>query len=430
VAPRKSTQHSLLAARLSAQRLSGTPAADPVEATRHLLAVQAQDARGARLAIRARTQGGHASDVDRALTDDRSLVITWVNRGTLHLVAAEDEPLLHALTTPQLRAGSDRRLQQEGVSPAAARRGIAAIVKALSADGPMTRDQLRAVLDGANVPTAGQALVHVLYRATLDGQIVRGPLLGGDHAFVLVADWLGARLTVDRDRALAELARRYLAGHGPADERDLARWAQLSLRDARAGLSAIAPELEHRSDGLFDLRRDGAAPLPPPRLLGPYDPLLLGWRSRQFVLEGAQRVVTSNGIFRAIALVRGRAAGIWTFRNGQVVLDLWGDPSAATMAALKRDAAAVETYLVSRVINSVAPRMVNGGCCARTQEPTRSSATRGDEDSRMTRRGPNRRGWRPSGPQARGSAARGRSTAIQFMNRDTRLGPTGRASSR
>lgn len=345
VPPGKSAQGSLLAARLTAQRLSGTPATDPVDATRHLLAVQGQDARGARLAIRARTEGGHASDVDRALTDERSLVITWVNRGTLHLISAEDEPLLHALTTPQLRTGSDRRLQQEGVSPAAAHRGIAAIVKALSADGPMTRDQLRAVLDRANVPTAGQAFVHVLYRATLEGLIVRGPLLDGDHAFVLVADWLGERPTVDHDRALAELARRYLAAHGPADERDLARWAQLSLRDARAGLSAIASELEHRSEGLVDLRRDDAAPLPPPRLLGPFDPLLLGWRSREFVLEGAERVVTSNGIFRAIALVRGHAAGTWTLRNGRVALDLWGNASGATTAALTRDAAAVEAYL-------------------------------------------------------------------------------------
>ena len=33
--------------------------------------------------------------------------------------------------------------------------------------------------------------------------------------------------------------------------------------------------------------------------------------------------------------------------------------------------------LVSRFGNSVAPRVVTGGCCARTQEPTRSRATRG-----------------------------------------------------
>ena len=112
-AQRGSADRPLLAARLAAQRLSGTPAVDVVAATRHLLAVQGQDPRAARLALRARTAGGHASAVDRALTDERSLIITWVNRGTLHLIAAEDEPLLHALTTPQLRAtvsvGCDRR---------------------------------------------------------------------------------------------------------------------------------------------------------------------------------------------------------------------------------------------------------------------------------------------------------------------------------
>lgn len=338
-------QRSLLASRLAAQRLSGTPAGDVVEATRHLLAVQAQDPRAARLALRARTSGGHASAVDRALTDERSLVITWANRGTLHLIATEDEPLLHALTTPQLRTASDRRLRQEGVGPDAARRGIAAIVGALAEHGPQTRAQLREILDRARVPTAGQAMVHVLFRATVDGLIVRGPMIGAEHAFALAADWLGERPRLDRDRALAELARRYLAGHGPADERDLARWAQLPLRDARLGLDAIASELEQWPDGLVDLRREEVPPLPPARLLGAFDPLLLGWRSRDFVLGDAREVVTVNGIFKAIALVRGRAAGTWTLRGGRVELRLWKPQRRATTAALARDAAAVEAYL-------------------------------------------------------------------------------------
>ena len=336
-----------MAARLAAQRLSGTPAADVVEATRDLLAVQAQDPRGARLALRARTVGGHASAVDRALNDARSLIITWANRGTLHLIAAEDEPLLHALTTPQLRGTSDRRLRQEGVGPAAARRGIAAIVKTLGNDGPMLRSQIRVVLERAGVPTAPQAIVHVLFRATLDGLIVRGPLIGGEHAFALVADWLGDRPKLDRDRALAELARRYLAGHGPADDRDLAKWAQLTLGDARAGLRAIASELDHRPDGLVDLPRDEPVALPPPRLLGPFDPVLLGWRSREPLLTGAEGVVTVNGIIKPIALVGGRAAGTWTMRGGRVELHLWREQSRATTRALRREASAVEAYLAA-----------------------------------------------------------------------------------
>jgi hypothetical protein len=49
---------------------------------------------GARLAVRACTEGVSAADVDRALTEDRSLLITWLNRGTLHPAASEDYPWL------------------------------------------------------------------------------------------------------------------------------------------------------------------------------------------------------------------------------------------------------------------------------------------------------------------------------------------------
>jgi uncharacterized protein YcaQ len=348
MASSRSADRALLGARLAAQRLAGAPATDVLEATRHLLAIQAQDPRGARLALRARIGGGRASAVDHALTTERSLIVTWVNRGTLHLIATEDEPLLHALTTPQLRSSSDRRLRQEGVSEAAARRGIAAIVKALGDGGPMTRARLRLILDRARVPTDGQALAHVLFRATLDGVIVRGPMIGGEQAFALVRDWLGERPTVDRDHALAELARRYLTGHGPADDRDLAKWAQLPLRDARAGLNAIASELDERPDGLVDVHRDEPAPrLPPPRLLGPFDPVLLGWRSRRLVLDGAAHVVTTNGIIKPIALVGGHAAGTWTIPGGQVQLRLWNEQSRRTMIALRREASAIETYLAA-----------------------------------------------------------------------------------
>jgi hypothetical protein len=239
-----------LAARLTAQLLAGEPAGDAVAVAERLLAVQAQDPRGARLAVRARTLGSgtSASDVDRALTEDRSLVISWLNRGTLHLVRRQDWPWLHALTTPPL----------------------------------------------------------------------------------------------------AELARRYLAGHGPASDRDLARWAGLPLRDARAGLDAIAPQLTQRPDGLVDLvGRAPAASLPPPRLLGAFDPLLLGWTSRAEVLgeHADSGIVTSNGVFRPFALVRGRAVATWRLARGAVALAPFGPLAERDAAALKRDAADVARFL-------------------------------------------------------------------------------------
>src|SRR5215217_1165526 len=110
------TVRARLTARLTAQLLAGPRARDPVAVAERLLAIQGQDARGARLAVRARSEGLTASDVDRALTEERSLLITWLNRGTLHLVRSEDYPWLQALTTPPLQTGNARRLSQEGVS--------------------------------------------------------------------------------------------------------------------------------------------------------------------------------------------------------------------------------------------------------------------------------------------------------------------------
>jgi Winged helix DNA-binding domain len=312
------------------------------------LAVQGQDPRGARLAVRARTSGLSAADVDRALSEDRTLLITWLNRGTLHLVRSEDYPWLQALTTPPLRTSANRRPRQEGVSEKDVERAVKTIENALTDGGPQTRVQLRDRLEGAGIPAAGQILIHLLFLTAVRGIAVRGPMIGKEHAYVLVRDWLGEQKPVDRERALAELARRYLVGHGPADDRDLARWAGLPLRDSRAGLAAIAGELEQREDGLVDLaKRPSAEPLPPPRLLGAFDPLLLGWTSREEVVGPHKLLVTINGIFKPFALVGGRAVATWRFAGGKATIEPLGKVTKKAMKALEADAVHVERFLAS-----------------------------------------------------------------------------------
>jgi Winged helix DNA-binding domain len=336
----------VLRERLTAQLLAGPPARDPVAVAERILAVQAQDPRGLRLAVRARTTGLSAAHVDRALTEDRTLLVTWLNRGTLHLVRSEDYPWLQALTAPRNLRGTIRRLGQEGVDEAEAGRGVAVIERSLAAEGPLSRAQLGERLDAAGVGTAGQALIHLIALACLGGLAVRGPVVESEHAYVLVRDWLGEPDPVDRGAALAELARRYLSGHGPAGDRDMARWAGLPLREVRAGLAAISSELARREDGLVDLaRRARAARLPQPRLLGAFDPVLLGWTSRREVLGDHRAAITVNGVFRPFALVRGRAAAIWGLRGGEVVLEPLRALGRADAAALRREAEDVVRFL-------------------------------------------------------------------------------------
>jgi winged helix DNA-binding protein len=332
-------QHAPLVERLTAQALSGEPLRSPEAVAERLLAVQGQDSRGARLAVRARTEDVTAGDFDRVLSEERSLLITWLNRGTLHLVRSEDYPWLHALTTPTHFAGCRRRLRQEGVSEGAAERAMETIEATLADEGPLVGKDLRARLAAAGVRTEGQAFIHLMFLAAARGILVRGPMAGKQHAYVLVRDWLGEPRPVDCEKALAELARRYLAGHGPADDRDLARWAGLPLRDARAGLEAIAPELDQRGDGLVDLRgRAAPAPLPPPRLLGAFEPLLLGWTSREEVVGAHRLLVTNNGIFRPFALVEGRAVALWGLAGGEVTIEHLGKVRKKDAAALEEEA--------------------------------------------------------------------------------------------
>jgi hypothetical protein len=313
-----------------------------------LLAVQGQDPRGARLAVRARTEGLTAADVDRALTEDRSLLITWLNRGTLHLVRSEDYSWLHLLTAPTHFASCKNRLRQEGLSESDGERALEIIEKTLADEGPLSGKDLRARLADAGVPTEGQIFIHLMFLAAARGILVRGPMIGSRHAYVLVRDWLGEPKPVDREKAVVELARRYLVGHGPADDRDLARWAGLPLRDSRAGLAAIASELEQREDGLVDLaKRPASAPLPPPRLLGAFDPLLLGWTSRDEVVGPHKLLVTINGIFKPFALVDGRAVATWRFAGGKVTIEPLGKVTKKAMKALDAEAAEVERFFAS-----------------------------------------------------------------------------------
>jgi hypothetical protein len=168
---------------------------------------------------------------------------------------------------------------------------------ALAAHGPLTRSELRERIASTGVRTEGQAMVHILALASIRGLIVRGPPAGRDQAFVLARDWLGAPPPpMSRVAALGELARRYLAGHAPASDRDLAQWAGIGLRDAQLGLARCGAV--QRTDGRAELPASpqrAAAALPPPRLLGAFDPLLLGWASRDPIVGPHRRIVTSTG---------------------------------------------------------------------------------------------------------------------------------------
>jgi hypothetical protein len=335
--------------RLRAQLLSGEPSRTPEQVAGRILAIQAQDPRGARLAIRARSSGLTAADVDRSFTQDRSIVITWLNRGTLHLIRSEDYQLLQTVTAPRLEGWVFPRLRQLDVTPAQAEATVEFVARTLE-HGPLDRRELRGRIQAAGLPVEGQAFIHQMFLAAARGLVVRGPMIGKQQAFVLTRDWLGEYRPMDRETALAELARRYLAGHGPATAADLAYWTGISLTEARLGLRRIASELVEGDFGLVDLAgRSEPTDLASPRLLGPFDPVLHGWASREPIVGEDLHRIVNGGLFRPFVLAGGRAVGSWTIpAGGHVKIEPFEPFGPEVAAALEADARDVERFLGAR----------------------------------------------------------------------------------
>ena len=186
-------------------------------------------------------------------------MVTWLNRGTLHLVRSEDYWWLHRLTAHRVLPGVGRRLRQLGVEPGDEDRGVGVVVDALGTEGPLARNELRDRLDAAGVPTAGQALVHLLAAASLRGHVVRGRWWTGTTPSCPSNGGSGPRRRPAAEDDLDRLARRYLAGHGPAAAEDLAAWAGITLGDARRRWPGWG-EGTQATDGGVVLRPAGAVP--------------------------------------------------------------------------------------------------------------------------------------------------------------------------
>src|SRR5690606_11729973 len=93
------------------------------------------------------------------------------------------------------------------------------------------------------ITLTGQARPYLIQYAALQGFVCCGPDRDGEPTYVLLDDWVPHYEPVKREVALAELARRYLIGYGPASREDLAAWSGLPLRDVNLASSSIASEL-------------------------------------------------------------------------------------------------------------------------------------------------------------------------------------------
>jgi hypothetical protein len=384
--PRPTTAPEVALLRIVAQGLAGPREASPRAAVARLAAVQAQDLRGALRSVALRTgtvestagtvdtagtagtvdTAGTVADVVRAL-DAGEIVRSWPMRGTLHLVPAEDLPWMVELLTERPRAAAAARRRELGVTDTHIGIARSVLETALDDGSGRSRQEVLDLWRAAGVPTAGGAGYHLLAHLAQTGVVCQGPVRSGEQLFVLVARWvprgrvLGRDL--DEDAALAEIALRYVRGHGPVSEQDLARWTGLPLGPVRRGLAAVADRLTsldlegrplHVAPELLDATGEHLADARRTMLLPGFDEIILGYADRSVTLrpEDEQRVVPGrNGVFRPTVVHDGRVVGLWRVVGSGARRRVEAEPFGQWSRAVARDVAA----LGERVLADASP---------------------------------------------------------------------------
>ncbi|WP_344213127.1 winged helix DNA-binding domain-containing protein [Kribbella sancticallisti] len=282
---------------------------------------QAQTWRGAAYAVRARSTATTWSDVSHAQEIDRSVVRGWFMRGTLQLVATEQAGPLLALLGAKLIKDSRRRYGELGLAGDLPDRAAEVIESHLLANGPTGRARLGAVLVEAGLigePT-GQAVYACIRHAGLLGRVCYGPGHDAGETWVAVRDWFGEPLKLEGDAA--DLARRYLTAYGPATPQDFATWSGLPVPAARAAVKAVATtEVVVEGESLAAI---GELPgCDDVRLLGEFDPYLLGYKDRRYALadEHRKHIHPGGGMLRPAVVEGGLVIGSWQHSNAKVEL--------------------------------------------------------------------------------------------------------------
>lgn len=308
--------------RLYNQQIVGTKFHKPEEIVDALGAVQSQDYSGGLWGIGLRLPGTTVVDIEKALID-RKIIRTWPMRGTLHFVPARDARWMLELLTPRVIRRSARRYKELGLTEEIFERSEELISQALEGSRQLTRGELYDVLARGGIAPEGQRSYHILGHLAQKGVICLGVREGRQQTFVLFDEWVSDSKRLERDEALAELARRYFTGHGPATLQDFVWWTGLAAGEAKAGLEMVKPELMQEEidskrywlpkstpSSVSDL--DERSPIA--CLLPNFDEYMIGYKDRSAMFPAAysgKLAPRGNIAFNYTIIINGIAAGGW-----------------------------------------------------------------------------------------------------------------------
>lgn len=322
--------------------------------TEHMLAMQGQQVYSFPHAVLIRTAAACFSDVETAF--ERHLLIRHrPMRGTVHVTCAEDYHWLRLTLNQKLSSFVVREEAAAGITEPyfveAAEIAWEAIAQ--SDDVGVSRKELFALWIHNFKHRIGDRVSETRFCELLmwgldrRGLLVEGPLRKNRHLFIDARKLPAAdssasgfcfRGESDLPDALAEVAYRYVRGHGPIAVADLARWASLSKSVAKAALHANVEQgrlnryqltvsgLEAYKDGadsdsVYYMQAELPATLERYRneteqilFLPAFDELHVGYENRSCLTDEAGELAIcpkKNGMFIPIIVENGRLIAVY-----------------------------------------------------------------------------------------------------------------------
>lgn len=333
-----------------------TPFANAESVAAALFGVQAQILPAAGLALWNRTGEFSESHFNDLLFEQRTLVKLWGQRGTLHLYASQDWPLLHAARSVNKtwweRDLDDQQLRDYEMV-------IGQIVTLLRERPTIGRTDLRNggfALQDHHFSAWGGVFADLVRR----GYACHAGRVGNEGQFAHRERWLPDLVwePPDPEQANITVMRRFFAAYGPATLQDFAYWRSAAVANARSWLRALRAELvevEVAGQPQWALAAD--LPLlqesPPPaaawpvRMLYRFDPYLLAHKEKGWLVDAPfyDRIWRPAGHIEGIVLVHGRAAATWRY-------DRKGRGLAITVAPFRK-----LTRTVEKAIQKQAPQI-------------------------------------------------------------------------
>ncbi|MET3499123.1 hypothetical protein ABIC45_000714 [Mucilaginibacter rubeus] len=320
------TKPDIASLRVYNQHLNHDKFKKPEDVVGYMCAMQAQEYTHAKWAIGLRMLSPADKMVEKAITTG-TILRTHVLRPTWHFVLPQDIRWMLSLTAPRINAGNTTMYKKQEVTDAIFNKSFDVFTKALQDGKQLTRTEVAAALNKANIATDDLRLTILLMKAELEQLICSGARQGKQFTYALLDERAPVTPAIDRDEAVARLVLRYFTSHGPASINDFVHWSGLTVADAKTGIEINKGRLSNiiiegvgywmDTDVDFSTAKKRGA-----YLLPVYDELIIAYKNRDAMIPARFRDKMGAITFFPTILVNNQVVGNWSRNMGKKNIDI------------------------------------------------------------------------------------------------------------